>query len=213
MLRYWQSSGTPASPAPRYVVLCAFHRFEVWEPGAVYTEPRATFDLVELPDHLDALLFLAGGRPVFMHDQTEVTREAVSLVTSVYGMLRERRAADRDVLRDFVLQSVWAMFAEDLAMLPSHLFTRVLDGLLADPRALEPGRPGSALRIPERAPRQAERGSLRGYAVRERLAVRAARARARRARGARAIAAGLRVELAQSGARDLRSAPAGRARK
>nr|MBA3382772.1 class I SAM-dependent DNA methyltransferase [Actinomycetota bacterium] len=81
----------------------------------------------------DALLFLAGGRPVFMHDQTEVTREAVSLVTSVYGMLRERRAADRDVLRDFVLQSVWAMFAEDLAMLPSHLFTRVLDGLLADP--------------------------------------------------------------------------------
>ena len=25
------------------------------------------------------------------------------------------------------------MFAEDLAMLPSHLFTRVLDGLIADP--------------------------------------------------------------------------------
>ena len=132
MLGYWQSSGTPASPAPRYVVLCAFHRFEVWEPGAIYTEPRATFDLVELPDHLDALLFLAGRRPVFVHDQTEVTREAVALVTDVYRMLRERRAADLDVLRDFVLQSVWAMFAEDLAMLPSHLFTRVLDGLIAD---------------------------------------------------------------------------------
>ncbi len=29
MLGYWQRSGTPASPAPRYVVLCAFHRFEV----------------------------------------------------------------------------------------------------------------------------------------------------------------------------------------
>jgi N-6 DNA Methylase len=133
MLRYWQASGSPASPAPRYVVLCAFHRFEVWEPGALYTEPRATFDLVELPDHLDALLFLAGRQPVFVHDETEVTREAVSLVTDVYAMLRERRAADRDTLRDFVLQSVWAMFAEDLAMLPSHLFTRVLDGLLADP--------------------------------------------------------------------------------
>jgi hypothetical protein len=133
MLGYWQRSGTPASPAPRYVVLCAFHRFEVWEPGAVYTEPRVAFDLVELPDHLDALLFLAGRRPVFVHDQTEVTREAVTLVTDVYRRLRERRAADLDVLRDFVLQSVWAMFAEDLAMLPSHLFTRVLDGLLADP--------------------------------------------------------------------------------
>jgi hypothetical protein len=133
MLRYWQSSGTPASPAPRYVVLCAFHRFEVWEPGAVYTEPRAVFDLVELPDHLDALLFLAGGRPVFVHDQTEVTREAVELVTDVYRRLQERGAAEPQVLRSFVLQSIWAMFAEDLAMLPSHLFTRVLDGLLADP--------------------------------------------------------------------------------
>lgn len=133
MLRYWQRSGTPASPAPRYVVLCAFHRFEVWEPGAVYTEPRIAFDLVELPDHLDALLFLAGAQPVFVHDQTAVTREAVALVTDVYTRLQDRFAADLDVLRDFALQSVWAMFAEDMQMLPSHLFTRVLDGLLADP--------------------------------------------------------------------------------
>ena len=133
MLRYWQSSGTPQSPAPRYVVLCAFHRFEVWEPGAVYTEPRVSFNLTEIPEHLDALLFLTGGQPVFVGDQTEVTREAVELVTEVYRRLRERKASDLDVLRSFVLQSVWAMFAEDLAMLPSHLFTRVLDELLANP--------------------------------------------------------------------------------
>lgn len=37
---YWRESGTPEVPAPRYVVLCSFHRFEVWEPGAVYTAPR-----------------------------------------------------------------------------------------------------------------------------------------------------------------------------
>ena len=133
MLRYWQSSGTPQSPAPRYVVLCAFHRFEIWEPGAVYTEPRVAFTLTEIPEHLDALLFLSGGQPVFVGDQTEVTREAVELVTEVYRRLRERKAAELDVLRDFVLQTVWAMFAEDLAMLPSHLFTRVLDELLANP--------------------------------------------------------------------------------
>jgi hypothetical protein len=28
-LDYWRVSGTPEAPAPRYVVLCAFHRFEV----------------------------------------------------------------------------------------------------------------------------------------------------------------------------------------
>ncbi len=91
------------------------------------------FDLVELPDHLYALLFLAGRQPVFVHDQTEVTREAVSLVTDAYRRLQDRGAADLDVLREFVLQSVWAMFAEDMQMIPSHLFTRILDGLLADP--------------------------------------------------------------------------------
>ncbi len=126
-LEYWQRSGTPSSPAPRYVVLCAFHRFEVWEPGAVYTEPRAVIDLVDLPDRLDSLNFLAGRAPVFGGGGADVTREAVSLVTDLYQRLRDRQAADLDVLRDFVLQSVWAMFAEDLHMLPSHVFTRVLE--------------------------------------------------------------------------------------
>lgn len=131
-LGYWQQSGTPASPAPRYVVLCAFHRFEIWEPGAVYTEPRLVLDLVDLPDNLDALNFLAGRNPVFEGGGAELTREAVSLVTDLYQRLRERRAADYDVLRDFILQCVWAMFAEDLHMLPSHVFTRVVQELQED---------------------------------------------------------------------------------
>jgi hypothetical protein len=132
-LGYWQRSGTPRSPAPRYVVLCAFHRFEVWEPGAIYTAPRAVFDLVDLSDNLDVLNFLVGREPVFAGGGAELTREAVALVTDLYQRLRERRAADFDVLRDFVLQSVWAMFAEDLHMLPSHVFTRVLQSLLQNP--------------------------------------------------------------------------------
>ena len=131
-LRYWQQSGTPRAPAPRYVVLCAFHRFEVWEPGAVYTEPRIVLDLVDLPDHVDALGFLAGRQPVFRGGGAELTREAVTLVTDLYQRLRDRQAADLDVLRDFVLQCVWALFAEDLQMLPSHVFTRVLAALRDD---------------------------------------------------------------------------------
>lgn len=131
-LQYWQQSGTPRSPAPRYVVLCAFHRFEIWEPGAVYTEPRLVLDLVDLPDNLDALNFFVGRNPVFEGGGAELTREAVALVTDLYQRLRDRRAADFDVLRDFVLQSVWAMFAEDLHMLPSHVFTRVVQELAED---------------------------------------------------------------------------------
>lgn len=131
-LTYWQKSGTPRSPAPRYVVLCAFHRFEVWEPGAIYTEPRATVDLVDLPENLDVLNFLAGRQPVFEGGGAELTREAVALVTDLNQRLRDRQAGELPVLRDFLLQCVWAMFAEDLHMLPSHVFTRVVQELASD---------------------------------------------------------------------------------
>jgi restriction-modification enzyme MmeI-like protein len=130
-LEYWQSVGQPGAPAPPYVVLCAFHRFEIWKPGEVYTEPLAEFDLTELPENCDALLFLAGRQPgFFAHDR--LTRDAVALVTDLYAQLEEREAADDDVLQDFVLQVVWSLFAEDLGMLPGHLFTRLLDGLIAN---------------------------------------------------------------------------------
>lgn len=131
-MSYWRESGTPDTPAPRYVVLSAFHRFEVWEPGAVYGEPRATFDLAALPEHLDSLLFLAGREPFFAGGEATVTREAVTLVTNLYQRLRERRAADIEVLRSFTLKVVWSLFAEDIQMLPSHLFTRLVDGLAED---------------------------------------------------------------------------------
>lgn len=86
---YWGGSADPVAkrPAPRFVVLCAFRRFEVWEPGSYPNAPRSEFDLVELPDRLDALLFLAGGsrEPVFLATQEAVTREAVSHVTGLYA--------------------------------------------------------------------------------------------------------------------------------
>lgn len=131
-LAYWRESGTPETPAPRYVVLCAFHRFEVWEPGAIYTAPRSAFDLTELPEHVDSMLFLAGRQPYFAADQSELTREAVAHVTELYARLEARDAAEPEELIDFTLQVVWSLFAEDLQMLPSHLFSRLLDGLLAD---------------------------------------------------------------------------------
>ena len=130
-LGYWREIGTPQQAAPPWVVLCAFHRFEIYKPGEVYTEPRAAFDLAELPENADALLFLAGREPGFFA-RDELTREAAALVTELYATLDEREAADENVLHDFALQAVWSMFAEDLGMLPSHLFTRLLDGLLKD---------------------------------------------------------------------------------
>ena len=131
---YWRNAADPVHnlPAPHFVVLCAFHRFEVWEPGDYPNAPRAEFDLVELPERLDALMFLAGHEPMFIGTQAAVTTDAVRLVTDFLAALGERRAAAPDELRDFALQCVWCMFAEDLGQLESHLFTHIVDELIAN---------------------------------------------------------------------------------
>jgi hypothetical protein len=135
-LDYWENSADPRRniPAPTYVVLCAFQHFEIWEPGKYPKEPRTKFDLVELPDRMDALMFLAGREPVFIASQEAVTRQAVSLVTNLYARLGDRRAAGPDVLRDFLLQCVWCMFAEDLGQLEGYLYTQIIDDLIANPQ-------------------------------------------------------------------------------
>jgi hypothetical protein len=134
-LRYWRESAdsetnTPATP---YVVLCAFSKLEIWEPGSYPGAPRVVLDLIDLPDQYDTLLFLAGREPVFAGGQAALTREAVVHLVDLYEQLTSRRAADPDVLRDFLLQSVWCLFAEDLGQIPEHGFMRILDELIAQP--------------------------------------------------------------------------------
>lgn len=134
-LDYWQNSADDAAgiPAPKYVVICAFRRLEVWEPGGYPGQPRVVLDLVDLPEHYDALLFLVGREPMFVGGHVAVTQQAVGHVTDLYQHLKERRAEGPDVLRDFVLQCVWCLFAEDLGQLPAHLFTRIVEDLLEHP--------------------------------------------------------------------------------
>ena len=134
-LDYWAESADPATntPAPQWVVLCAFRKLEIWEPGAFPGGPRVVMDLIDLPDQYDALLFLAGREPVFTGGQAALTREAVVHVVDLYEQLYERRAAGSEVLRDFLLQCVWCLFAEDLGQIPEHRFTQVVEDLIANP--------------------------------------------------------------------------------
>jgi len=135
-MQYWARAADPDRniPAPAYIVICAFKRLEIWQPGSFPDRPRLELDLVELPDRYEALLFLAGREAVFSGGHEELTRETVGRVVEVYQRLRERQAAPADVLRDFILQVVWCMFAEDLGQLEAQLFTRLLDRLIEDPQ-------------------------------------------------------------------------------
>lgn len=134
-LDYWHHADDVATglAAPQYVVLCSFHEFEVWEPGQFPSQPRAQFTLQELPARRDALLWLAGHTPVFSETAQDLTTEAATIVARVHESLMDRRAAAPETIRDFVLQAVWAMFAEDLSLIPNHLLTKLLQQLQTDP--------------------------------------------------------------------------------
>ena len=135
-LGYWHSSDDAAQnrAAPQYVVLCAFQRFEVWEPGRFPSAPRADFTLGELPENYEKLLFLTGTEePLFGASYKELTTEAAKVVAELYQALLERTAARPETLRSFILQIVWCLFAEDLGMLEGHPVQRIVEDLVHHP--------------------------------------------------------------------------------
>jgi hypothetical protein len=135
-LDYWRHSSDVATdrPAPPWVVLCAFQRFEVWEPGRFPMAPRVSFTLDELADSYDRLLFLAGAdqAPLFGEHFRALTTEAAELMGSLHTSLAERQAAPPETVAMFVLQVVWCLFAEDLGMLDGYPVQTIVDGLLRD---------------------------------------------------------------------------------
>lgn len=135
-LDYWRGAADVVEnvPAPEYVVLCSFERFEVWEPGRFPDAPRVEFGLDELPDRYTSLLFLAGDEPVFAARQEAVTLDAVGKLAELFQQLERRGEGDPQSRRRFILQSVWCMFAEDLGQIPGQGFTRIIDDLIASPR-------------------------------------------------------------------------------
>jgi len=135
--RYWRESADfeAGVPAARWIIICNFGRFEVWEPGRYPTRAVAGFDLEELPDRYDALAFLAGPtiEPNFTEHYRELTKEAAKTVALVYHSLADRGAAPPDEIQRFVLQSVWCMFAEDLGLLDGYPLQATLNEVRADP--------------------------------------------------------------------------------
>lgn len=123
---------------PRYVVLCNFDEFWVYDFDSQLDEPVDRVPLSDLPHRWEALAFLlpVEGRPAFRNDLVEVTRDAAAKVARVFTEMHTR-GVDRSQAQRLVLQSVMAMFAEDIGLLPAHFFTAALDDSLASKNAAE----------------------------------------------------------------------------
>ena len=113
---------------PRYVVLCNFDEFWVYDFDTQLEDPVDKIPLKDLPDRYKALnfMFLDDREPQFGNNRVAVTRAAADKVARVFNSAVAREE-DRGVAQRFVLQCVVAMFAEDFDLLPNGVFTGLVE--------------------------------------------------------------------------------------
>lgn len=122
---------------PRYVVLCNFDWFWIYDFDTQIDEPVDRIALADLSQRATAFSFMISSedKPIFKNNQQEITQEAAMRMGQLYRNLEKRlctKSSDIEPLQiqRFVLQCVLAMFAEDRGLLPQDIFTRsVLDCL------------------------------------------------------------------------------------
>lgn len=124
---------------PRYVVLCNFDEFRVYDFDQNINEPQDTLTLDELPERYGPLNFLwPTNEPArFRVDREKATREAAGLLAAVFKRLRSRPEVGAERAQRFVLQTLVCFFSEDIGLLPKHFFTQLLDECIDPPKAFD----------------------------------------------------------------------------
>jgi hypothetical protein len=121
---YWVAA---VPDRPRYVLLCNFDEFWIYDFDNQLDEPVDRIAIDDLPTRSEALGFLlpVEEEPSFGNDLVAVTRDAAADVAAIFRSLNDR-GVEREVAQRFALQSVMAMFAEDIGLLPAKFFTKAL---------------------------------------------------------------------------------------
>jgi type II restriction/modification system DNA methylase subunit YeeA len=110
---------------PRWVVLCNFDEFWIYDFENQMDSPLDKVKLSELAEKWGplAFFFVAKEDPVFGNDQQAVTRVAADLLAQCFRSL-VHRGVDRTLAQRFTLQMLTALFAQDIGLLDRYLVTR-----------------------------------------------------------------------------------------
>lgn len=122
---------------PRYVMLCNFDQFWIYDFNSQVDEPVDVVKIEDLPARVSAFGFMEEVEkpPIFQNNQTEVTKETAHKMGELYEIIRQRGEKEgfkSDVAQRLVLQCVLSMFAEDRGLLPENIFTRCIHDCLED---------------------------------------------------------------------------------
>lgn len=119
---------------PRYVVLCNFTEFWIYDFDKQLDEPVDIVQLAELPKRYTALNFLFPGnkKPLFANDREAVSRKTAADMADLFKRLvaYPGNTVSKEQAQRFVLQCVVAMFAEDIDLLPAGTMKTLVDACL-----------------------------------------------------------------------------------
>ena len=123
---YWKS--LESRIRPRYAVLCNFDEFWIYDFHEQYYDPVDKLPMEELTGKRRAALeFLipdSTRAPVFQENRVQVTKEAAFLLTELYHSLADELGAG--IAQRFTLQSMLALFAEDVGLLPEETVPNII---------------------------------------------------------------------------------------
>lgn len=118
----------PGCRKPRYIVLCNFDKFIVYDEFNKVDE--VTLD--ELPERHTCLAFLEGKTPLFQNNTEDISKDAAGLIGELYQYLTIEQGEDEVRTQHFILQCVLALFSEDFDLLPRGFFTQMIQDCLDD---------------------------------------------------------------------------------
>jgi type II restriction/modification system DNA methylase subunit YeeA len=116
---------------PRYVVLCNFDEFWIYDFDKQIDKPVDVVSIGDLPRRYTALNFFFphDPEPIFGNDLEAVSRDAADKVSQLFRTLIAR-GTPRTQAQRFVLQIVVAMFAEDIGLIPAGTVYSLADDCL-----------------------------------------------------------------------------------
>ena len=125
---YWLNA---VPDRPRYVILCNFDDFWIYDFDRQLNEPVDQVALGDLHQRYLALNFMLPVEkpPIFENDREEVSQQAARKMAQLYKELTRRPPAKRLTPLDaqrLTLQLVIAMFAEDIDLLPAGMITSIV---------------------------------------------------------------------------------------
>lgn len=119
---------------PRYVVLCNFTEFWIYDFDRQLNDPVDKVSIEDLPKRYTALNFLFPDdpKPIFQNDREAVSRHTADRMACLFKALTQRKQKPiaREDAQRFILQMMVAMFAEDIDLLPSGTMISLIDDCL-----------------------------------------------------------------------------------